>query len=64
MFTDQTQHCSISQPSKCTIDATRAYFENGTLPAAGTVCEPDFNVFANYTAKQIFNMSANGELGS
>jgi hypothetical protein len=32
---------SLVAPSLCTHGALRAYFQNGTLPAAGTVCEPD-----------------------
>lgn len=34
-------HCSLSAPSLCTARHVRAYFEHGTLPAAGSVCEPD-----------------------
>ena len=43
------QHTSISGPSTCTMDYVRAYFENGTLPEEGTVCQvlgppiPQFN---------------------
>ncbi|KAI0645976.1 alpha/beta-hydrolase [Trametes meyenii] len=32
-------HCSLSAPSLCTAKHVRAYFENGTLPEPGTVCE-------------------------
>ena len=34
-------HASLSVPSVCTADLVRAYFEEGALPAEGTVCEPD-----------------------
>lgn len=34
-------HCSISAPSLCTAKHLRAYFEDGTLPEDGTVCEVD-----------------------
>lgn len=39
------QHTSISGFSTCTALAIRAYFENGTLPAPGTVCQPDTQIF-------------------
>ncbi|KDR74350.1 hypothetical protein GALMADRAFT_141400 [Galerina marginata CBS 339.88] len=32
-------HCSVSAPSVCTQLYVRKYFEDGTLPPAGTVCE-------------------------
>ncbi|KAJ7328497.1 TAP-like protein-domain-containing protein [Mycena albidolilacea] len=38
---DTPGHMSLVAPSLCTHGALRAYFQNGTLPAAGTVCEPD-----------------------
>ena len=38
---DSYGHCSLSAPSVCTAKAIKAYFEEGTLPAEGTVCEPD-----------------------
>ena len=34
-------------PSSCTVNATRSYFADGTLPAAGTVCKTDFPPFAD-----------------
>ena len=34
-------HTSLNAPSVCTAKVVRAYFEEGTLPAEGTVCEPD-----------------------
>ncbi|KAF4973244.1 hypothetical protein FSARC_399 [Fusarium sarcochroum] len=38
-------HCSLSAPSSCTIRYMREYFQNGTLPAAGTECDPDYDLF-------------------
>lgn len=34
-------HCSTSSTSFCTARAIRAYFNNGTLPDEGTVCQVD-----------------------
>ena len=34
-------HCSLSAPSACTARHIRAYFEDGTVPKEGAVCEPD-----------------------
>lgn len=39
------QHCSLAGASLCTIKAIRAYFQNGTLPKAGTVCEVQSGIF-------------------
>ncbi|CAI6092075.1 unnamed protein product [Clonostachys chloroleuca] len=38
-------HCSSSAPSSCTTRYLRAYFQNGTLPEPGTVCEPEYHFF-------------------
>ncbi|KAK0630266.1 TAP-like protein-domain-containing protein [Bombardia bombarda] len=38
-------HTSLSAASTCTALHIRAYFQDGTLPAAGTVCEPDTTPF-------------------
>ncbi|KAI5122028.1 hypothetical protein M0805_008019 [Coniferiporia weirii] len=38
-------HCSISATSLCTVRAIRAYFQDGTLPEAGTVCETESSIF-------------------
>ena len=38
---DSVGHCSPSTPSVCTARHVRAYFEEGVLPAEGTVCAPD-----------------------
>ncbi|KAF2651820.1 alpha/beta-hydrolase [Lophiostoma macrostomum CBS 122681] len=34
-------HTSFSVPSKCTVEYTKNYFAGGTLPPAGTTCQPD-----------------------
>ncbi|KAJ4268709.1 hypothetical protein NW762_002777 [Fusarium torreyae] len=38
-------HCSLSAPSACSIRYVREYFQNGTLPDAGTECDPDYDLF-------------------
>ncbi|KAJ7019491.1 TAP-like protein-domain-containing protein [Mycena alexandri] len=50
---DSPGHTSLVAPSLCTHGALRAYFQNSTLPAAGTVCAVDAELFpggANATA--------------
>ncbi|KAF5336901.1 hypothetical protein D9611_003052 [Ephemerocybe angulata] len=37
---DSPGHCSINAPSICTQRYIRQYFQDGTLPTPGTVCEP------------------------
>ncbi|KAJ7461355.1 TAP-like protein-domain-containing protein [Mycena galericulata] len=51
---DSPGHTSLVAPSLCTHGAMAAYFQNGTLPAAGTVCSVDAELFpaANSTAAQ------------
>lgn len=39
-------HSSLGQPSNCTFGAIGDYFVNGTLPAPGTVCQPNSMAFA------------------
>ncbi|KII82730.1 hypothetical protein PLICRDRAFT_350772 [Plicaturopsis crispa FD-325 SS-3] len=36
-----TGHVATLTPSACTVAAVQAYFANGTLPAAGAVCQPN-----------------------
>ncbi|RYP41271.1 hypothetical protein DL767_001125 [Monosporascus sp. MG133] len=38
-------HTTLSAPSACTAGYINAYFQNGTLPAPGTICEPDYYPF-------------------
>jgi len=40
-------HCSIAATSLCTVKAIRAYFQNGTLPEKGTVCEVESSIFGD-----------------
>ncbi|KAI9831024.1 MAG: hypothetical protein M1819_005262 [Sarea resinae] len=40
-------HGSLAQPSLCTAKVIQAYFNNGTVPKNGTVCQPDAKLFAN-----------------
>uniref|UniRef100_A0A8H7XK85 Alpha/beta-hydrolase n=1 Tax=Psilocybe cubensis TaxID=181762 RepID=A0A8H7XK85_PSICU len=39
-------HCSLAAPSPCTQQYVRKYFIDGTLPPAGTVCEPIRGIFS------------------
>lgn len=34
-------HGVMNHPSACTVKSIRDYFNDGTLPEVGTVCEPD-----------------------
>ncbi|QPC74210.1 hypothetical protein HYE68_004962 [Fusarium pseudograminearum] len=38
-------HCSLAAPSTCSVRYVREYFQNGTLPDKGTVCDSDFDLF-------------------
>lgn len=42
---NSTGHTSLSGFSTCTARAIRAYFRHGILPASGTVCQPDTQIF-------------------
>ncbi|KAF8193582.1 hypothetical protein K438DRAFT_1589161, partial [Mycena galopus ATCC 62051] len=42
---DSAGHTSLVAPSLCTYGYFRAYFMNGTLPAPGTVCPVDAELF-------------------
>ncbi|KAM5543350.1 hypothetical protein V8D89_003224 [Ganoderma adspersum] len=48
---DSYGHCSTSAPSVCTAKAVKAYFQEGTLPGEGTVCEPDVLPFVGRVAR-------------
>ncbi|KAI1791668.1 TAP-like protein-domain-containing protein [Ganoderma leucocontextum] len=43
---DSPGHTSAMLRSNCTVDATRKYFADATLPAPGTVCLPNSQPFA------------------
>ncbi|KDR86162.1 hypothetical protein GALMADRAFT_132746 [Galerina marginata CBS 339.88] len=42
---DSPGHTSFSIPSECTIGYIKGYFQNGTLPTAGTVCSVAGDLF-------------------
>ncbi|KAF7342612.1 AB hydrolase-1 domain-containing protein [Mycena sanguinolenta] len=42
---DAPGHTSLTAVSSCVATHMRQYFQNGTLPAAGTVCSPDQELF-------------------
>ncbi|KAI2463887.1 alpha/beta-hydrolase [Annulohypoxylon bovei var. microspora] len=44
-------HTSLSAASTCTAGYIRAYFQNGTLPEPGTMCEPDYHPFDDVSPK-------------
>jgi hypothetical protein len=46
------QHTSLSSPSRCTAKAIRTYFQNGTLPAAGTICDADLIPFDKFNVTE------------
>jgi hypothetical protein len=39
------QHCSLAAVSICTLSVVRDYFRKGVLPAPGTVCDIDVEMF-------------------
>ncbi|KAI2463703.1 TAP-like protein-domain-containing protein [Annulohypoxylon bovei var. microspora] len=42
-------HLSLTQPSNCTNGFIQKYFLEGTLPAPGTVCQPNLPLFSTAT---------------
>ncbi|KAI9700530.1 MAG: hypothetical protein M1820_006829 [Bogoriella megaspora] len=40
-------HCSNAQPSICTANNIRAYWQDGSLPSEGTYCEPEYPPFVS-----------------
>ncbi|KAK7978584.1 hypothetical protein PG988_006074 [Apiospora saccharicola] len=40
-------HASVAAPSVCTARAIRAYFQDGALPAPGTYCDQDYELFGD-----------------
>ncbi|EJF56709.1 hypothetical protein DICSQDRAFT_174660 [Dichomitus squalens LYAD-421 SS1] len=53
-------HTSRALNSACTVFSTRAYFADGTLPAAGTVCEVDESPFPPPSDSTSSHSSATG----
>ncbi|KAJ7751892.1 Alpha/Beta hydrolase protein [Mycena maculata] len=61
---DSPGHASITAPSICTSTYFRQYFQNGSLPAPGTVCPVEASLFgapANSTASRRAALSAEEE---
>lgn len=58
---DSPGHCTLALPSSCTLNATRSYFADGTLPAEGTVCKTDFPPFSD--PEELASAFASGEEG-
>ncbi|PPQ65526.1 hypothetical protein CVT26_000483 [Gymnopilus dilepis] len=42
---DSPGHTSFTSPSECTLGYVQRYFQNGTMPPAGTVCPVTANLF-------------------
>ncbi|TFY83522.1 hypothetical protein EWM64_g478 [Hericium alpestre] len=42
---DSPGHCSVSAQSVCTVNITRAYFKDGSLPPDGHICPVDIKPF-------------------
>ncbi|KAJ6479492.1 TAP-like protein-domain-containing protein [Mycena vitilis] len=61
---DCVGHTSLVAPSLCSYGHFRAYFLNGTLPAPGTVCPVDAELFpsANGTARRTLRTPEDQEL--
>ncbi|CAO2658414.1 Nn.00g061370.m01.CDS01 [Neocucurbitaria sp. VM-36] len=57
-------HCLLYSPGQCGIKAVQDYFTNGTLPAPGTVCEQDFDVFSGKSISDSFGTSTQTSNGT
>ncbi|KAF8209901.1 alpha/beta-hydrolase [Mycena galopus ATCC 62051] len=55
---DAPGHTSLTAASSCLHNHMRQYFQNGTLPDAGTVCSPDEKLFPTTSSNQIVKRSA------
>ncbi|CCF45349.1 hypothetical protein CH063_14461, partial [Colletotrichum higginsianum] len=38
-------HCAIATGSRCSTEIIQKYFEHGTVPESGTVCQADCDVW-------------------
>ncbi|KAJ4148207.1 hypothetical protein LMH87_002687 [Akanthomyces muscarius] len=55
-------HSSLGLPSACNLRHVRAYWQNGTVPEPGTVCEVDAPPFSNITWEDVLrDMDEDGE---
>ncbi|PYI02585.1 proteinase [Aspergillus sclerotiicarbonarius CBS 121057] len=57
-------HTTLSMPSLCTAKAIRAYFNNGTLPANGTICQTDVPLFTTLTYEDVWPKNFQRSVGS
>ncbi|KAJ7864256.1 TAP-like protein-domain-containing protein [Mycena olivaceomarginata] len=58
---DSPGHTSMTAPSLCTSAYFRQYFQNGTLPAPGTVCVADITLFGALAPSRRDALSAEEE---
>ncbi|KAJ7474215.1 TAP-like protein-domain-containing protein [Mycena latifolia] len=58
---DSPGHTSMTAPSLCTWGYLREYFQNGTLPAPGTVCAVDAELFPSAAGKTSAKRSGDEE---
>ncbi|KLO05806.1 alpha/beta-hydrolase [Schizopora paradoxa] len=58
LIQNSSGHCSISATSLCTHKAIRAYFQDGTLPENGTVCETESKIFPTWSLLDDVDTSA------
>ena len=49
---DGEGHCSLSSPSVCAARHIRQYFQTGSLPPEGTVCDVDEKAFLGLTKRR------------
>ncbi|GJE95975.1 hypothetical protein PsYK624_121680 [Phanerochaete sordida] len=59
---NSTGHSSWTGFSTCTARAVHAYFASGALPARGTVCQPDFAIFAPANGTTSLERRGDGEV--
>ncbi|KAF7363044.1 AB hydrolase-1 domain-containing protein [Mycena venus] len=55
---DAPGHTSLTAASSCLHNHMRQYFQNGTLPEAGTVCSPDEELFPSTSGNKTVKRSA------
>ncbi|KAK8078468.1 alpha/beta-hydrolase [Apiospora saccharicola] len=56
-------HASVAAPSVCTARAIRAYFQDGALPAPGTYCDQDYELFEDPPALKVAGQADNDDDG-
>lgn len=55
---DSPGHCTLSAPSKCTIDYVRRYFQTGELPPKDAFCEADEVPFGSTGEEGVYDAEA------